>query len=65
MEPEFTLVGGILRFERMIQVVQNALGASVNVLPGDMVQYTSAFGAALLGQRRLRRLAAEAAAHGA
>ncbi len=65
MEPEFTLVGGILRFERMIQVVQNALGASVNVLPGDMVQYTSAFGAALLGQRRLRRLAAEEAAHGA
>jgi predicted CoA-substrate-specific enzyme activase len=57
MEPEFTLVGGILRFERMIQVVQNALGASVNVLPGDLVQYTSAFGAALLGQRRLRRLA--------
>ena len=57
MEPEFTLVGGILRFERMIRVVENALGTSVNVLPGDLVQYTSAFGAALLGQRRLRRLA--------
>jgi len=60
MEPEFTLVGGILRFERMIQVVQGALGASVNVLPGDLVQYTSAFGAALLGQLRLRRLTAAA-----
>ena len=57
MEPDFTLVGGILRFERMIQVVKNALGANVNVLPGDLVQYTSAFGAALLGLRRLRRLA--------
>jgi predicted CoA-substrate-specific enzyme activase len=61
MEPEFTLVGGILRFERMIQVVQQALGASVNVLPGDLVQYTSAFGAALLGQRRVQRLAGTAA----
>jgi hypothetical protein len=40
----------------MIQVVQQALGASVNVLPGDLVQYTSAFGAALLGQRRVQRL---------
>jgi len=60
MEPEFTLVGGILRFERMIQVVQSALGASVNVLPGDLVQYTSAFGAGLLGQLRLRRLTAAA-----
>jgi predicted CoA-substrate-specific enzyme activase len=62
MEPEFTLVGGILRFERMIRVVEGALGTSVNVLPGDLVQYTSAFGAALLGLRRLRRIADEAAA---
>lgn len=61
MEPEFTLVGGILRFERMVRVVEGALGARVNVLPGDLVQYTSAFGAALLGQRRLRRLATDAA----
>ena len=62
MEPEFTLVGGILRFERMIEVVRQALGAAVNVLPGDLVQYTSAFGAALLGQRRVQRLAASDAA---
>ena len=61
MEPEFTLIGGILRFERMSDVVRGALGADVNVPPGDLVQFTSAFGAALLGQRRLRRLAAEAA----
>ena len=57
MEPEFTLIGGILRFERMIDVVRNALGAAVNVPPGDLVQFTSAFGAALLAQRRLERLA--------
>ena len=61
MEPEFTLIGGILRFERMAGVVRDALGAEVNVPPGDLVQFTSAFGAALLGQRRLRRLADDAA----
>jgi len=66
MEPAYTVVGGILRFERMIRVLEHALGTSVHVLPGDLVQFTSAFGAALLGQRRLRRLAAggiDAATH--
>jgi predicted CoA-substrate-specific enzyme activase len=56
MEPEFTLIGGILRFERMAQVVREQLAAEVNVPPGDLVQFTAAFGAALLGQRRLRKL---------
>jgi predicted CoA-substrate-specific enzyme activase len=59
MEPEFTLIGGILRFDRMADVARNALGAAVNVPSGDLVQFTAAFGAALLGQRRLRRLALE------
>jgi (R)-2-hydroxyacyl-CoA dehydratese activating ATPase len=57
LEPQFTLVGGILRFERMAGVVQEALGATVNVPPGELVQFMAAFGAALLGQRRLQRLA--------
>ena len=56
MEPEFTLVGGILRFERMVQVVRKQLRAEVNVPEGDLVQFTAAFGAALLGQRRLEKL---------
>jgi predicted CoA-substrate-specific enzyme activase len=56
MEPEFTLIGGILRFERMAHVVREQLAAEVNVPPGDLVQFTAAFGAALLGQRRLRKL---------
>ncbi len=64
MEPEYTLIGGILRFERMAQVVRQALGAEVNVPPADLVQFTAAFGAALLGQRRLRHLAATAAGVG-
>ncbi len=65
MEPEFTLIGGIMRFERMIDVVRNALGAAVNVPPGDLVQFTSAFGAALLAQRRLQRLAQSPGGEGA
>jgi predicted CoA-substrate-specific enzyme activase len=62
MEPEFTLVGGILRFERMIDVVRRELTADVNVAPGELVQFVAAFGAALLGQSRLRRLAGQQAA---
>jgi len=56
MEPEFTLVGGILRFERMVGVVREHLEADVNVAPGDLVQFTAALGAAILGQRRLAQL---------
>lgn len=58
MEPEYTLIGGILRFERMVDVVRNELQAEVNVPPGDMVQYTAAYGAAILAHRRLDKLAA-------
>ncbi len=57
MEPEFTLIGGILRFRRMVDVIREKLESDVNVPLGDLVQYTSAFGAALLGQRRLKKLA--------
>jgi activator of 2-hydroxyglutaryl-CoA dehydratase len=56
MEPEFTLIGGILRFERMVDVVREELGTEVNVPGSDMVQFTAALGAAILGQRRLERL---------
>jgi predicted CoA-substrate-specific enzyme activase len=53
MEPEFTLLGGILRFETMVGEIAESLGAEVNVPTGEMVQYTSALGAAWLGHRRL------------
>jgi activator of 2-hydroxyglutaryl-CoA dehydratase len=61
LEPEFTLIGGILRFERMADVVRHELGAEVNVPRGDLVQFTSALGAAILGHRRLRKLQEQAA----
>ncbi len=56
MEPEFTLIGGILRFSRMADVIRENLRAQVNVPEGDMVQYTTALGAAILAHRRLEKL---------
>lgn len=61
MEPEFTLVGGILRFQTMATLLTEKLGGDVHVPDGDMVQFVLALGAALLGQRRLSRLAGEKA----
>ncbi|HEX9580016.1 MAG TPA: acyl-CoA dehydratase activase [Gemmatimonadales bacterium] len=53
MEPEFTLIGGILRFERMAGVIREQLGTEVNVPAGDLVQYASALGAAVLARQRV------------
>lgn len=54
LEPEYTLVGGILRFESMAQPLIDRLQASVNLPPSDVVQLVSAIGAAVLGQQRQR-----------
>jgi activator of 2-hydroxyglutaryl-CoA dehydratase len=62
MEPEFTLIGGILRFETMVRVARQELHAAVNVPAGDLVQFVSALGAAQLGHRRLEQIAAGGAA---
>ncbi|MDE3088343.1 MAG: 2-hydroxyglutaryl-CoA dehydratase [Chloroflexota bacterium] len=56
-EPEYTLVGGILRFETMARVVSEKLNAKVNVPPGNWPQFTAAVGAAILAHRRLQKLA--------
>ncbi|MFQ5616247.1 MAG: acyl-CoA dehydratase activase [Anaerolineales bacterium] len=61
MQPEFTLIGGILRFKTMAQVVRESLKTDVNVPEGDLVQFTTAFGAAYLGHRRLAKLRREGA----
>jgi (R)-2-hydroxyacyl-CoA dehydratese activating ATPase len=58
MEPEFTLVGGIMRFPTMARVMRSQLGAGVNVPPEDLAQFTGAIGAGILAGRRLRKLAA-------
>ncbi len=59
MTPEFTLIGGILRFESMSRVVQEQIQTEVNVPSGDMVQFTTALGAAILAYRRLEKLQEE------
>ena len=56
MEPEFTLVGGILRFDTMVRVIREKLGVDVNVPEGDLVQFTAALGAALLARYRLQKI---------
>ena len=58
-EPEYTLIGGILRFETMASSVSEALDAEVNVPEPEMVQYVSAIGCAILARRRLEKLAEE------
>ena len=50
------MIGGILRFSKMVRVVQEKLNAAVNVPEGEMVQYVTAFGAAILGHQRLQKL---------
>jgi predicted CoA-substrate-specific enzyme activase len=58
MEPEYTLIGGILRFSKMAEVVREKLQAPINFPDGEMVQYTTALGAAILGHQRLQKLTA-------
>jgi predicted CoA-substrate-specific enzyme activase len=61
-EPEYTLIGGILRFERMARSVREQLGSEVNVPDAGTVQFVGALGAALLGQYRVKKLKEEGAA---
>jgi predicted CoA-substrate-specific enzyme activase len=56
MEPEFTLIGGILRFQTMARVVCEHLKAEVNVPPENVVQFVNALGAAILARRRWQKL---------
>lgn len=57
-EPEYTLLGGILRFDAMGDMVRKQLNSErVNVPADGMSQFVTAFGAAILGQRRLAQLA--------
>ncbi len=65
MLPEFTLIGGILRFETMARVVRDKLGVPVNVPEGDLVQFAAALGAALLARQRLHALRQAGTPHGA
>ena len=52
LEPHYTLVGGILRFESMAATLAEKLGADVHVPAPDIVQLVGAIGAAVLGRQR-------------
>ncbi len=54
--PEFTLAGGILRWEKMAEVIKEEIKHDVNVPPGDLPQFIGALGCAILGHVRLRKL---------
>ena len=56
IEPQLTLVGGILRWGRIAQAIAENLKIDVNVPEGDLAQYCAALGCAILGQQRLRAL---------
>lgn len=60
-QPEYTLIGGILRFDTMAQAVREKLNSEVNVPAPDMVQFVAALGAAILSLRRLEILSREGA----
>jgi predicted CoA-substrate-specific enzyme activase len=62
LEREITLVGGILRFPTMAQVLHSQLGVEVNVPPEPLAQFTAAIGAAILGRERLAKRGASVAA---
>jgi len=59
MEPEITLVGGIMRFPTMVELMRRHIGQEANVPPEPLVQFTGAIGGAVLARRRAERLAAE------
>ncbi len=55
-QPEFTLIGGILRFDTMARAVRDQLKQEVNVPDPEIVQFVPALGAAILAHRRLAKL---------
>ncbi len=64
-EPQYTIIGGLLRFERLKPTIEERLGTEVNVSEADLPQYTAALGAAVLGHRRLEILSKREASAGA
>lgn len=56
VEPQVTLVGGIMRWSVMAKAIREELKMDANVAEGDMPQFTAALGCAILGHIRLRKL---------
>jgi len=61
MEPEVTLIGGIMRFPTMVSAIREKVPGDLNVPEGDLVQFVAAIGAATLAQLQVHRLAVQGA----
>ena len=59
LEADYALAGGMTNNAAMVAALEGKLGASLNLPPGGLGQLNGAFGAALLGLRRVERLLAE------
>ncbi len=59
LEPEYMLAGGMSRNPAMVKALETHLKAPLHVAPDGLGQLNGAFGAALLGVRRLERLLAD------
>lgn len=55
-EPSYILIGGILRWDTMAKTITEQLTGAVNVPEGDLPQFVTAAGAALLGHLRLHQI---------
>ncbi|MBL7994860.1 2-hydroxyglutaryl-CoA dehydratase [bacterium] len=60
-EPTYILIGGILRWDTMAKSITGQLTGTVHVPDGDLPQYVTATGAALLGHLRLHQIEKTAA----
>jgi predicted CoA-substrate-specific enzyme activase len=59
LEPEYTVVGGILRFDSMGALLREKLGSAENIPSPDLVQFVGAIGAATVARRRALASAAD------
>jgi activator of 2-hydroxyglutaryl-CoA dehydratase len=61
IEPEVTLIGGIMRFPTMVSAIRETVPGDINVPEGDLVQFVAALGAGTLAQYQVNRLAEQGA----
>lgn len=59
LEPDFALAGGMTQNAAMVAAIAAKLDAPLNLPPQGLGQFNGAFGAVLLGLRRVERLLAE------
>lgn len=59
LEPDYALAGGMTNNPAMVAALESRLGAPLHLPPDGLGQLNGAFGAALLGLRRVERLLAD------